>query len=180
MSMVSLMKGNTMKYFLGKRNWWWSTWELHVSFYDWRGERKKERGCVCVCVCSGRKGKGKDGSFPQLGLPQPEFTWREKSLTCMNKSWRSGRLANQRPKFMATWCFPPAGAGEHIPKDWSGVKRDLCLIGEGRLWRCHLHTSQHLLYKSECLEKLYFLWGIAALLLGWFILIWWMPFIVRL
>ena len=143
-------------------------------------ERKREGVCVCVCVCSGRKGKGKDGSFPQLGLPQPEFTWREKSLTCMNKSWRSGRLANQRPKFMATWCFPPAGAGEHIPKDWSGVKRDLCLIGEGRLWRCHLHTSQHLLYKSECLEKLYFLWGIAALLLGWFILIWWMPFIVRL
>ena len=50
------------------------------------GEKEREREGVCVCVCSGRKGKGKDGSFPQLGPPQPEFTWREKSLICVNKS----------------------------------------------------------------------------------------------
>ena len=49
------------------------------------GKRERGRGSVCVCVCSGRKGRGKDGSFPQLGPPQSEFTWRE-SLMCVNKS----------------------------------------------------------------------------------------------
>lgn len=49
------------------------------------GKREREAEGVYVCVCSGRKGRGKDESFPQLGPPQSEFTWRE-SLTCVNKS----------------------------------------------------------------------------------------------
>ena len=100
-----------------------------------------------MCVCSGGSGKGKYGFVPQLGPPQPEFTSREKSLAGGNKSWRSDHIDNQSPKFTATWCFPPAGAGEHIWKAWSGVIRALCWFVEGRLWRCHLHTSQHLLYQ---------------------------------